>query len=482
LGLTDVDVAPIEAQITTQIESYHQKLQQYEQAFVKATQRQHYPDEVTQKQLQQTWQTLGLSEGDVGAIARRINAEIETHQANLRQYEQEFTEGVQQEYPLSAFKRSQLTQRHQALNLTAEDVTAIENPITAAITEHRQKLQQYEEVFRESMQFEYPLSDATREELKRFQDILELSAQEVAQIEAKSIGKSEVNVEVLSQVSKTKQENQIVPESIEVRKTNFVTIFSPRKTQKSKDFDIPQEVVQKSIEVLESKLVSNTSTPPIIQKSEDLKSEYKSTSSKLVRFVAWGVPGSFIVIIAAIYFHSQQENITGQANQRINENVVLTWARNFQLKKEFGNCAKLMLERADFFTEINNKTASQSLLNECQSSLKKESVANAQKFEQNLNLIIKKPKRPVPELYILILTPQQVISLNTLYAKFNQVASDASAKSGLAATYEEWRGICIGTTGTSSCEVSLAREIVNHKNLFADYRLVTSSGWILYKP
>ncbi|MEA5605413.1 caspase, EACC1-associated type [Nostoc sp. UHCC 0252] len=184
LGLADVDVAPIEAQITTQIESYHQKLQQYEQAFVKATQRQHYPDEVTRKQLQQTWQTLGLSEGDVGAIERRINAEIETHQANLRQYEQEFTEAIQQEYPLSAFKRSQLTQRHQALNLTARNVAAIENRIITAIEEHRQKLQQYEEVFRESMQFEYPLSDVTREELQRFQRILELNDAEIAAIEA----------------------------------------------------------------------------------------------------------------------------------------------------------------------------------------------------------------------------------------------------------------------------------------------------------
>ncbi|MEH2178539.1 caspase, EACC1-associated type [Nostoc sp.] len=184
LGLTDVDVAPIKAQITTQIESYHQKLQQYEQAFVKATQRQHYPDKVTRKQLQQTWQTLGLSDGDVGGIERRINAEIERHQANLRQYEQEFTEGVQQEYPLSAFKRSQLTQLHQALNLTAEDVTAIENPIVAAIKEHRQKLQQYEEVFRESMQFEYPLSDATREDLQRFQLILQLNDAETSAIEA----------------------------------------------------------------------------------------------------------------------------------------------------------------------------------------------------------------------------------------------------------------------------------------------------------
>jgi ABC-type phosphate transport system substrate-binding protein len=163
---------------------------------VKATQRQHYPDEVTQKQLQQTWQTLGLSEGDVEAIERRINAEIATHQANLRQYEQEFTEGVQQEYPLSAFKRSQLTQRHQALNLTAEDVTAIENPIVVAIEEHRQKLQQYEEVFRESIQFEYPLSDVTREELQRFQRILELNDAETLAIEAIIIQSSSLEEEV----------------------------------------------------------------------------------------------------------------------------------------------------------------------------------------------------------------------------------------------------------------------------------------------
>ncbi|WP_375506991.1 SUMF1/EgtB/PvdO family nonheme iron enzyme [uncultured Nostoc sp.] len=207
LGLTDVDVAPIEAQITTQIESYHQKLQQYEQAFVKATQRQHYPDEVTQKQLQQTWQTLGLSEGDVGAIERRINAEIETHQTNLRQYEQEFTEAVQQEYPLSAFKRSQLTQRHQALNLTARNVTAIENQIIAAIEEHRQKLQQYEEVFRESIQFEYPLSDTTREELQRFQQILELNDAETSAIEAIIIQQSS-EAEYRKQQEKIRQQQE----------------------------------------------------------------------------------------------------------------------------------------------------------------------------------------------------------------------------------------------------------------------------------
>ncbi|MFN6470759.1 MAG: caspase, EACC1-associated type [Nostoc sp. SerVER01] len=208
LELTDVDVAPIEAQITTQIESYHQKLQQYEQAFVKATQRQHYPDEVTRKQLQQTWQTLGLSQGDVEAIEKRINAEIETHQANLRQYEQEFSEAVRQEYPLSALKRSQLTQRHQALNLTAENVAVIENPIIAAIEEHRQRLQQYEEVFRESIQFEYPLSDTTREELQRFQRILELSNKTVIQIEERVISQKEPIISLNEDLKLELSENQ----------------------------------------------------------------------------------------------------------------------------------------------------------------------------------------------------------------------------------------------------------------------------------
>ncbi|MBW4423727.1 MAG: hypothetical protein KME50_04465 [Nostoc desertorum CM1-VF14] len=182
---------------------------------MKATQRQHYPDEVTQKQLQQTWQTLGLSEGDVSAIERRINAEIETHQANLRQYEQEFTDAIQQEYPLSAFKRSQLTQRHQALNLTARNVTAIENRIITAIEEHQQKLQQYEEVFRESMQFEYPLSDATREELQRFQRILELNDGEIASLEA-IITQSSSEAESRKQQERIKQQQETEKQQKEV--------------------------------------------------------------------------------------------------------------------------------------------------------------------------------------------------------------------------------------------------------------------------
>ncbi|MGF2039420.1 MAG: caspase, EACC1-associated type [Nostoc sp. CmiVER01] len=217
LALTDVDVAPIEAQITTQIESYHQKLQQYEQAFVKATQRQHYPDEVTQKQLQQTWQTLGLSEGDVGAIERRINAEIATHQANFRQYEQEFREAVGQQYPLSDAQKSTLKQLQQALSLIDDDVSSIQNSITSTIEDYLQKCEQYRQVFTEAIEFEYPLSEAIREELRHFQQILELSDDEIVQMETQEV---EQKTQVFKSANTVKSEVPQTPDmTISISKT-----------------------------------------------------------------------------------------------------------------------------------------------------------------------------------------------------------------------------------------------------------------------
>ncbi len=193
LGLTDVEIAPIEAKVTTQIETYQQKLRQYREAFASATQYKHQPGEATRTQLRQTWQTLGLSEGDVKAMEAPILAQIETYQANLRRYEQEFADATEQQYPLSDAKHHELRQRQQALNLSDEDIAPIENRIAASVEEHLKKLQQYKQVFSDSIQFELPVSEATREELRQFQQVLELRDEEVAQLEEKVISQNKLN-------------------------------------------------------------------------------------------------------------------------------------------------------------------------------------------------------------------------------------------------------------------------------------------------
>jgi hypothetical protein len=185
LGLSDVEIAPIEAKVTTQIETYHQKLRQYEEAFASATQRKHQPCEATRTQLRQTWQTLDLYEADVKAIETPILDQIETYQAHMRQYERVFVDATEQEYPVSVAKRSELRQRQRTLSLSDEDIAPVENRITTSIEDHLKKLQQYEQVFSDSIQFEFPVSEATREELQRFQQVLELGDEEVAKLEDK---------------------------------------------------------------------------------------------------------------------------------------------------------------------------------------------------------------------------------------------------------------------------------------------------------
>ena len=191
LNLSEVDVAPIEAKITTEIKTYQQKIQQYEEAFLKVTQGKYRLSEVTRQQLQQTWQTLGLTEADVKAIETPILAQVETYQTNLRHYEQDFADATQQQYPLESAQRSKLRQLQQQFNLSDADVAPIETQITGAIEEHRQKLEQYEQVLTEAIQFEYPLSEVTREEILRFQQVLELGDEDAAQIEARILAHRE---------------------------------------------------------------------------------------------------------------------------------------------------------------------------------------------------------------------------------------------------------------------------------------------------
>jgi Caspase domain len=243
------------------------KLQQYEQAYVNATQRRHYLSEGDRTQLDRTWRTLGLKEEDVRAISTRINAEIAAYQANLRQYEHEFVEATQQQYPLSEGKRRELKQRQQVMSLSDKDVGAIESRITAEIEEYRQKIQQYEQVFAESIQYEYPLTDETRKELKRFQHVLELSNEDVAQIEEQILesGETVPNSEPESPVV----EQMKVVEAIEADVSNELleqrNILQPRiiEEQRSQQVSLKKCDTSPSVEFQHAAESHSYSKPPI---------------------------------------------------------------------------------------------------------------------------------------------------------------------------------------------------------------------------
>jgi hypothetical protein len=94
---------------------------------------------------------------------------------------------LQQKYTLSAAQRNALRQEQHNLGLKDDDITPIEARIQAEIQAYQQKLQQYEQVLTQSMQNEYPLGEEIREELRRFQAVLELGDDDVTAIEAKIV-------------------------------------------------------------------------------------------------------------------------------------------------------------------------------------------------------------------------------------------------------------------------------------------------------
>lgn len=286
LSLKDTEIAPIEAQITTRIETYNQKLQQYEQAFVNATQRKYFPNEITQTQLRQTWQTLGLSEIDVETIESRIAREIETYQKNLQQYEQEFAGATEREYPLSEAKRQALALLRQQYALTEEDVAPIETRITAEIEEHQQKVQQYEQVFREAIQFEYPVSEATREELKRFQQILELEDEEVAEIEAR-IFERQPNTPNSSTEQEPLQATPVVENVVQPTREEAVRETSPVGDDYQKKLQQYEQEVRRKVEA-EASIDSYYIQNQLWQLQNALK--IKDVDAKQIQTVVRGIP------------------------------------------------------------------------------------------------------------------------------------------------------------------------------------------------
>ncbi|BAZ65412.1 hypothetical protein NIES4106_01510 [Fischerella sp. NIES-4106] len=193
LALHYQDIASIEGRIIAEIEAYRQKLQQYEQAFITATQQEYPLSDAKRNELLQQRQILGLNQENIASIEARIIAEIEAYRQKLKQYEQIFTRVTRLEYPLSDAKRNELQKEQQNLGLNNQDIISIEARIITEIQAYQKKLQQYEQVLTQVIQHEYPFKEEVREELRRFQKVLELNNEEVAKIEEQVLRQKETN-------------------------------------------------------------------------------------------------------------------------------------------------------------------------------------------------------------------------------------------------------------------------------------------------
>ena len=83
--------------------------------------------------------------------------------------------------------------------------------ITTEIEAYQQKLQEYEQALNQAIQYEYPLKEEIREELKRYQHVLELGEEDVARTEEKLVRQREANQYHLNLSQSPNQDTLIIP-------------------------------------------------------------------------------------------------------------------------------------------------------------------------------------------------------------------------------------------------------------------------------
>lgn len=186
LALKPEDVTRVEQELLPKIHEYHQKLQQYKTAFTQAAQQAYPLTPASHQQLQQLQQDLGLPEAAVTTIATTIGQEIEAYRQQCQRYQQAVQQAAERGYPLSEADQTSLNQLGPELGLKPEDKAAIEAAIlTPLAQDYQQKLRQYEQVLTAALERESPLTEVSRRELQRFQQVLKLREQDVAEISAR---------------------------------------------------------------------------------------------------------------------------------------------------------------------------------------------------------------------------------------------------------------------------------------------------------
>jgi len=144
LGLTLEETQEIEDQILQPFRDRLKHLEDYRLAFVAEVERQYPLTQETLDELKDLQEILGLREEDVTQIEQDVTAQIanksEAYRQKLRQYEQEFIKAIQGEFPLSQYACEGLDKFQADLGLTDEDVARIKQPIVERrAAEHQQQ-------------------------------------------------------------------------------------------------------------------------------------------------------------------------------------------------------------------------------------------------------------------------------------------------------------------------------------------------------
>lgn len=143
-------------------------------------------DNMVRYDFRERYQSAAEALADLRKIGDRTRARI----PKLTIYREEVDRRTSSRGDITVVGRRILEELSVSLELLPEEAEAIEDEVLNPYRKYRQKGERYEQALQEAMQQEYPFSVATREELKRLQQVLGLTDEDAAKIEELVVPKS----------------------------------------------------------------------------------------------------------------------------------------------------------------------------------------------------------------------------------------------------------------------------------------------------
>jgi hypothetical protein len=166
---------------------------------------------------------------------------------------------------ISDIARYTLNTRQNQLRIAPAEAQEIETQVLKPYQEYKQKLQQYEEVLAKALERENnSLVDYTRQELKRFQEVLGLEDKDVESIEAKlCLPREEASPPQVSKTTSPPVQPQYREEKIDQPQNAARTPTDSTQSHQSSNTSPPRVQPQHQVEVPAQSESSRPVTPPI---------------------------------------------------------------------------------------------------------------------------------------------------------------------------------------------------------------------------
>ncbi len=155
---------------------------------------------------------LHLSPEEAAALEDEVLQPYRERLEHLRRYREAFNAAIKDEYPLGEATKDDLKHFQGMLGLRDEDIQPIEEDVTDQFRQqadvHQQNLIQYRQSFSQAVEQKFPLSESSRRQLRNLQQSLQLTDEEVSQIEQPIIAQKEAEERQRQEAERIRQQQE----------------------------------------------------------------------------------------------------------------------------------------------------------------------------------------------------------------------------------------------------------------------------------